>query len=57
MLPALSDYRQRDMHRLNAILAKAETLFVDFPDDAPFANLNRPEQYEEALRKLDKSSR
>jgi molybdopterin-guanine dinucleotide biosynthesis protein A len=35
-------------HRLGKLLAASNTLYLDFSDDALFANLNHPHEYEEA---------
>ncbi len=39
-------------HRLGALLKKSRTCYVDFNDEAPFANLNHPHEYEEAHQKI-----
>ncbi len=38
-------------HRLGSLLKKSRIRYVDFSDDAPFANLNHPHEYEEAYQK------
>lgn len=40
-------------HRLGKLLAHSKTLYVDFSDEAPFANLNHPHEYQEALKRLN----
>jgi len=39
-------------HRLGKLLASSNTLYIDFADEAPFANLNHPHEYQEALERL-----
>lgn len=39
-------------HRLGKLLANSKTLYVDFADEAPFANLNHPHEYQEALSRF-----
>lgn len=39
-------------HRLGKLLASSKTLYIDFSDDTPFANLNHPHEYQEALERL-----
>lgn len=39
-------------HRLGKLLANSKTLYVDFSDEAPFANLNHPHEYQEALSRF-----
>lgn len=39
-------------HRLGKLLASCNTSFVDFPDEAPFSNLNHPHEYQEALKRF-----
>lgn len=36
-------------HRLGKLLASSRTRYVEFGDEAPFANLNHPHEYQEAL--------
>jgi len=39
-------------HRLGKLLASSCTRYVMFEDEAPFANLNQPHEYREALSRL-----
>ena len=39
-------------HRLGKLLAASNTLYLDFSDDALFANLNHPHEYQEALSRF-----
>ncbi len=39
-------------HRLGKLLAARVTRYVDFEDEAPFANLNHPHEYQEALSRF-----
>jgi len=39
-------------HRLGKLLASSNTCFVDFPNEAPFSNLNHPHEYQEALKRF-----
>jgi len=39
-------------HRLGKLLAVSKTVYVDFPEEAPFANLNHPHEYQEALSRF-----
>ena len=43
---------QEDNHRLGQLLKQANTRYVTFDDEAPFANLNHPHEYEAALKRL-----
>lgn len=40
-------------HRLGKLLAASQTVYVDFSDEEPFANLNHPHEYQEALSRYD----
>ena len=51
ILPLVEAQYKEGNHKLQALLAKANTVHVRFTDDAPFTNLNHPEEYEEALKK------
>ncbi len=52
ILPLAQENRIKGNHRLNALLQKADTKFITFEDDAPFANLNHPHEYESAREKV-----
>ena len=41
-------------HRLGKLLASSNTLYVEFTDEAPFANLNHPHEYQEALKRIER---
>ncbi len=40
-----------DNHRLGKLLASSKTKYLYFEDETPFANLNHPHEYKEALSK------
>ncbi len=52
ILPYIQKSIQEHKFRLTDILDAARTLYVDFPLDEPFFNINRPEDYESALKNL-----
>lgn len=52
ILPEAKAMLARDQHRLTALLEKVKTKTVKFESNAPFLNLNHPEEYEEALKRL-----
>ena len=54
LLPAFERMLQEDNHRLGQLLKHANTKFVMFENEKSFANLNHPEEYEEALTKVAK---
>ena len=39
-------------HRLQSLFEEGKTLWIPFEDTTPFANLNRPEEYEKAVRRV-----
>jgi len=39
-------------HKLNRLLAQVETRYVDFDDETLFYNMNRPAEYEKALKMI-----
>jgi molybdopterin-guanine dinucleotide biosynthesis protein A len=43
---------KEDNHKLGMLLKNAKTTFVSFDDAKPFANLNHPEEYQEALKQF-----
>jgi len=43
---------KNDNHRLGKLLSESNTKYVYFEDEAPFANLNHPHEYQEALARL-----
>jgi len=40
---------KNDNHRLGKLLSESKTEYVYFEDEAPFANLNHPHEYQKAL--------
>ncbi|WP_457595229.1 molybdenum cofactor guanylyltransferase MobA [Hydrogenimonas sp.] len=52
IVPYFQEATERGNHRLTALLERANTHFLPFPFDAPFYNINRPEEYESALKNL-----
>lgn len=40
----------KDNHKLRDLLALAHTQIIEFEEDAPFTNLNHPQEYLEALK-------
>lgn len=52
ILPEALKMLKSDTHRLTALLEKVKTKHVKFAESEPFLNLNRPEEYQEALRRL-----
>jgi len=53
ILPLAYAQLKKDNHRLGDLLRLANTLFVAFDEDAPFTNLNRPEEYQKALKTFE----
>jgi molybdopterin-guanine dinucleotide biosynthesis protein A len=41
-----------DDHRLGKLLGSVKTAYLFFDDEAPFANLNHPSEYQDALKRL-----
>ena len=52
ILPEAKRMLEKNQHRLTALLENIKTKRVRFQTKAPFLNLNRPEEYQEALRRL-----
>ncbi|WP_345975962.1 molybdenum cofactor guanylyltransferase MobA [Sulfurimonas sp. HSL3-7] len=52
LLPSFEQMLQEDNHRLGQLLKKSKTVYIDFKDETPFANLNHPHEYEEAFKSL-----
>jgi len=50
ILPLAKKQLRENKHKINDLLDKAKTLFIDFDSDAPFVNLNHPHEYEKALK-------
>lgn len=53
ILPFAYELLRQNNHKLGDLLAIANTLFVEFDEDRPFTNLNRPHEYQEALKILE----
>ncbi len=53
ILPLAYRQLEKENHRLGDLLRLANTRFVKFDEDAPFTNLNRPEEYQQALKTLE----
>jgi len=53
ILPLAYAQLEKENHRLGDLLRLAHTLFVEFDEDAPFTNLNRPEEYQQALKRFE----
>ena len=51
ILPHIQKALKEENYKLNAILQKAKTHFVEFEDEESFFNLNHPKEYERALQK------
>ena len=52
ILPLLQKQYSEDNHRLQNLLNAAKTYTLSFKDDTLFSNLNHPEEYEKALKRL-----
>ena len=52
ILPLLQKHYSEENHRLQNLLHAAKTYMLSFKDDARFTNLNHPEEYEKALKRL-----
>lgn len=50
ILPLAYAQLKKENHRLRDLLELANTLYVQFDEDKPFTNLNRPQEYQEALK-------
>lgn len=53
ILPLAYAQLEKGKHRLGDLLNLANALFVKFDEDAPFTNLNHPEEYQKALRNFE----
>ena len=53
ILPLAYAQLEKDNHRLGDLLRLANTLFVQFDEDAPFTNINHPEEYQQALKSFE----
>ncbi len=52
ILPLLQKQYQAQNHRLHTLLHTAKTYMLDFTDTMAFTNLNHPNEYKEALKRL-----
>ena len=52
LLPRIEDSLRAGRHRLQDLFESGEILEIPFDNAEPFANLNRPEEYEEAIRRV-----
>ena len=55
ILPFAYTQLKKENHRLNDLLKLARTRVVPFEEEHPFANLNHPEEYQEALMRFESS--
>lgn len=53
LLPKFLQMMKDNSHRLGYLLKTSNTKFVNFDDETPFANLNHPHEYQEALTQLN----
>jgi len=51
LLPKLEEMVENNQHKLGYLLKASNTNFVYFENDAPFFNLNNPEEYKKAIEK------
>ena len=54
ILPLAYMQLEKGNHKLGDLLHLAHTLFVAFDEDSLFTNLNRPEEYQQALKRFEK---
>lgn len=52
ILSLAKEQLEKENHRLGDLLKRANTLFVRFEEDSAFANLNHPEEYQQALMRF-----
>ncbi len=52
LLPRIEDSLNVGKHRLQSLFETGKILRVSFKETTPFTNLNRPEEYENAIRKV-----
>ena len=57
ILPLIYTQLKNKNHKLSELLYEANTHFMPFEDDEPFTNLNHPQEYREAIRIFEHSSR
>lgn len=52
ILPLLKKHLKEEKHKLQHLLHTAKTYLLHFEDDSVFTNINHPEEYEEALKRI-----
>lgn len=52
IIPVIRTLLERNEHKIRSVLAQSRTRFVSFQDDALFFNVNHPDEYEEAKKRL-----
>ncbi|MDD3592371.1 MAG: molybdenum cofactor guanylyltransferase, partial [Sulfurovum sp.] len=52
ILPEAAQMLKNGDHRLTTLLETVKTKYVKFATKEPFLNLNRPDEYQEALERL-----
>lgn len=53
IFPTAREQLEKNRHRLTTLLDSANTRYLLFDDAEPFMNLNRPEDYEKAKKRID----
>ena len=53
LAPHFETMLREDNHRLGQLLKQSHTRYVCFDDEIPFANLNHPHEYQDAVRRSD----
>lgn len=49
---AFNNMLETNNHKLGYLLKNSQTTFVNFEDEKPFLNLNNPDDYQEALKRI-----
>ena len=57
LYPAFENMLQNNEHKLTNLLKTSNTLFVNFEDESNFLNLNHPNEYQEALLRLNQQEK
>ena len=52
LIPTIEKMLENDNHKIGYLLQNAQTVYVNFTDDAPFFNLNYPHEYTQAKELL-----
>jgi len=52
MIPVIRTLLERNEHKIRSVLAQSRTCYVPFQDDTLFFNVNHPDEYEEAKRRI-----